>query len=65
MTLETHATVTLGREYAPGGALRIMNFYQFFISAPERVTVPFSEVTELAEIAHEVIFYLNGPHFLE
>lgn len=25
----------------------------------------FSEVTELAEIAHEVIFYLNGLHFLE
>jgi hypothetical protein len=24
-----------------------------------------SEVTELAEIAHEVIFSLNGLHFLE
>ena len=25
----------------------------------------FSEVTELAEIAHEVIFYLNGLHSLD
>lgn len=37
----------------------------FFISTTERVRTLFSVVTELAEIAHEVIFYLSGLHFLE
>lgn len=55
--------VLLGR--AGGGAqdyelLLVFHFYHWAY-----LITLFSEVTELAEIAHEVIFYLNGLHFLE
>lgn len=41
------------------------SFLLFFISSTEHLATLFSEVTELAEIAHEVIFYLNDLHFVE
>lgn len=46
----------------------VMNFCSLLpIAAAECLSsnAVFSEVTELAKIAHEVIFYLNGVHSLE
>lgn len=64
MTLEMHA---MGREYATGGVLRIMPFLLVALHFSHWVShnTMFWEVTELAGIAHEVIFYLNGLHFVE